>query len=403
MREGGGTNQELVREFQAPWSSGKPLVSVIVPCFNYGAYLRQALDSIHNQTFQDFEILVVESGSTDGVTAEILNQLDQPKTKIFRRTKRYFVGDNRNYGIGKAQGKYICCLDADDYLEPTFLEKSLFLAECGRFDIVSTSYRRFEGDDLVVILPRRPSFAHVVGGAAMPSVALLRKEYWRKLGGYRDTGIGALHIPEDWDLLVRAVGDGARLINLQEPLLHVRWHSGSLNRSPENLSAEEQRLEIKRRNKDCIKHANFETFSKRNESVFWIENALTNLASRQNLTLGPACIFLMPDCTADEKTCLEMFSRLAPVLEQMVREKRLVLLWKDNESPGQRAVQAECSRMTKDLFPLGALTEDKDLQKLLLQYLATSRGVTEFFTVSGTCDLQRSNLFQMIDQFGLPQ
>lgn len=392
--------RHLVHVVQKPWDERLPLVSFIVPCFNYGSFIQQALDSIFSQTFQDFEVIVVESGSTDAVTGAIIDKICLPKTKVFRRGKRCLVGDNRNFGIAKAKGKYICCLDADDYLEPTFLEKAVFLMECAGFDIVSTSYRRFGEDELEVILPRHPSFAQVVGGASMPSVALFSKQYCQKLGGYRDTGVGAKHIPEDWDLLIRAAGAGARLYNLQEPLLNVRWHETSLNRNPENLTFEAQRIEIRRRNKDSVKHANFETFTRRNQSQFLVDNALINLAARQKSSDGKALLMIMPHCS----NAAEHGVTRLPLLAEQAKEARLILVWEDSISTEQRAVMQMCSAITPHLFSLQAVSDDPQTSKLLIEHLINSRNVAAFYSVnSDFSSLEKISLNQLIDRVELVQ
>ena len=124
-----------------------PLVSVVIPCFNYGQYVEQAIRSVLSQTFTNLEIIVVEGGSTDGTTPEILRALEQsglPRTRFVYRTEPHLVGDNRNFGIGLARGRYVCCLDADDLIKPTYVEIAVFLAEFGGYDMVYPSVRCFE-------------------------------------------------------------------------------------------------------------------------------------------------------------------------------------------------------------------------------------------------------------------
>jgi len=106
-----------------------PLLSVIVPCYNYGHYLNEALESLYEQTFQNFEIIIVNDGSTEEATLKILERLEKkPKLKILHQQNQG-LSATRNNGIKTARGKYICCLDADDKLEPTYFEKALALLE----------------------------------------------------------------------------------------------------------------------------------------------------------------------------------------------------------------------------------------------------------------------------------
>src|SRR5437763_11165815 len=97
-----------------------PKISVIVPCYNLGEFLAEAVDSVLAQTCQDFEIVVVDDGSTDGPTNEILATFARPKTRLLR-APHAGLGAARNLGIANSTGEYLCALDADDRLDPTFL------------------------------------------------------------------------------------------------------------------------------------------------------------------------------------------------------------------------------------------------------------------------------------------
>src|SRR5262245_35333532 len=104
--------------------SAAPRVSVVVPCFDLGRYLDEAIDSVLAQTFHDLEIVVVDDGSTDPFTCELLDRYDRPKTQLLRQSNRGPAAA-RNAGIRATTGHYVCCLDADDRLLPTYLEKAI--------------------------------------------------------------------------------------------------------------------------------------------------------------------------------------------------------------------------------------------------------------------------------------
>jgi len=86
-----------------------PKVSVIIPCYNQGQYLDEAVDSVLNQTFEDFEIIIVNDGSTDDFTNNLLVNYHKPKTKVIS-TQNQGLPSARNNGIKIASGEYICCL-----------------------------------------------------------------------------------------------------------------------------------------------------------------------------------------------------------------------------------------------------------------------------------------------------
>src|SRR5487761_1540684 len=121
------------------WRRDCPLVSIVIPCFNYGGFVEQAIRSALNQTFPDIEVIVVEGGSTDASTvAEVrrIESLGLPRTQFHYRSGRHLAGDNRNFGIALARGRYVCCLDADDLLDPIYIEVAVFLAEVFGYDLV---------------------------------------------------------------------------------------------------------------------------------------------------------------------------------------------------------------------------------------------------------------------------
>ncbi len=116
-----------------------PLVSAIVPLYNKAPYVRRALDSIARQTFQDFEVIVVDDGSTDGGDAIAADYPDR-RFKLIRQPNRG-PGAARNRGIAAAQGELIASLDADDEWMPTYLEGAMAdLREAPTAAAVACSY-----------------------------------------------------------------------------------------------------------------------------------------------------------------------------------------------------------------------------------------------------------------------
>jgi glycosyltransferase involved in cell wall biosynthesis len=102
---------------------GHPLVSVIVPCFNHGRYLRACLESIRAQTWSAIEVIVVDDGSTDPLTREVLADLEtSDDVRVLRMDGRQGPGRARNTAIDRARGRYILPLDADNLLMPDAVE-----------------------------------------------------------------------------------------------------------------------------------------------------------------------------------------------------------------------------------------------------------------------------------------
>jgi len=101
--------------------------SVVIPLYNKAAFIRRSLDSVLLQTLEDYEIIVVDDGSTDG-GPDLVAGYDNHRIKLVRQENRG-VSATRNRGIGEASGKWIAFLDADDAWKPNYLQKILMLTE----------------------------------------------------------------------------------------------------------------------------------------------------------------------------------------------------------------------------------------------------------------------------------
>jgi glycosyltransferase involved in cell wall biosynthesis/GT2 family glycosyltransferase len=280
---------------QEKWPEDRPLVSVVIPSFNYGRYLEETIDSILEQTFQDFEIIVTDGGSTDENTLRVLQSLQKPKTKVYFNEGRHLLGDNRNLGIARARGKYICCLDSDDKLKPTYLEKALFLLETYHYDIVSTSVQCFGGSSGVWRVAASPTLEQVTYANQFAVVAVFRRDMWEEAQGYRDRGLGKDLVAEDWDLWVRMMALGARAINIPEPLMLYRVHDASLSKQAEVRSWEEQGKEILKFNQEHLKRKNYLLSAERNAAIVQVEDPYLNLVtSYQKAAKKPAILLALP-------------------------------------------------------------------------------------------------------------
>ena len=236
------------------WPPHLPLISVIIPCFNYGQFVAQATDSVLAQTFTDLEIIVVEGGSTDSGSRDLVESLQRPKTQTLFRDTACRVGDNRNFGIRHARGKYICCLDADDMLEPTYLEKALFLLETEGFDLVSTSVKRFGALAGGYGVMSSPELSHMLDGNQVSTCAVFRRLLWQKAGGFVDADSDKPFVHEDWRFWVRLAALGARIRNISgESLFLYRAHEHhSLSNRPHLLSNRDQAPLVRELNADVV-------------------------------------------------------------------------------------------------------------------------------------------------------
>jgi len=210
------------------WPADQPLVSVIIPNYNYGQYISETIASVLDQTFKNYEVIVVDGGSDDPETLRILSQINHPKINVHLRKGRYMVGNNRNFGIALAKGKYICCLDSDDMIEPTYLEKAIYYLEALHYDVVYPWVQSFGNSD--VLWKTRAATYEVLTtvGNVVAVIAVYRKEAWAKCGGYKDYPIGEGYMCEDWEFWTRLSGHGYRFRSIPEALMLYRIHTNSV-------------------------------------------------------------------------------------------------------------------------------------------------------------------------------
>jgi glycosyltransferase involved in cell wall biosynthesis len=237
-----------------PWPSNRPLVSVVIPCFNYGRFLAEAVDSVLSQTFVDLEVIIVEGGSTSAESRRAAFRLDRPHVRVIAQGGPHQVGANRNLGISQAQGKYICCLDADDMLHPTYIEKVVFLLEAHGYDVVSTAAQFFgDRNDRGTIL-ERPVLEDMLQDNQVLTCAVFRRALWSRAGGFRDVDLNVTgHVHEDWAFWMRLAALGARIININhEALFFYRSHDSSLSSRPDLHPHDVQRALVRQLNEDVI-------------------------------------------------------------------------------------------------------------------------------------------------------
>lgn len=125
----------------------KPLVSILVPCYNVEKFLRQCIDSIRNQTYKNIEIICINDGSRDS-TLEILQNYAKIDSRILIISKpNSGYGHSMNIGLDKANGEYISIIESDDFVEPEMIEKLMESAIRYNLDISKGSYFSYRTSD----------------------------------------------------------------------------------------------------------------------------------------------------------------------------------------------------------------------------------------------------------------
>jgi glycosyltransferase involved in cell wall biosynthesis len=191
--------------------------------FNGARYLREAVNSILDQSHGDFEFLVIDDGSTDGSVAILESHRDR-RIRIFRNPSNLGLAASLNRGLDLAEGEYVARMDADDIsLKDRLATQVAFMDRNREVGVCGTWIRFFGEREQVIDFPTDPDrircglfFLNVVGH---PSV-VLRKSFFRRHRLYYDA---SLKRTQDYDLWVRA----SRLFpiaNIGEVLLHYRMH-----------------------------------------------------------------------------------------------------------------------------------------------------------------------------------
>ena len=128
-------------------------VSVIVPVFNVEKYLRQCLDSILQQTYQNLEIIIINDGSTDGSDAICREYAGKDSRISYFAKENTGISDTRNVGIRQATGEYVTFVDSDDWVEHTYVEELHDKLKAYDADIAITNYYLFnEADSLFIFI-----------------------------------------------------------------------------------------------------------------------------------------------------------------------------------------------------------------------------------------------------------
>ena len=190
-----------------------PAVSVVVPCFNDGRFIDPLMASLAQQTFRDFEIIIVDDGSTDDITARKLAELEG-RTRVIRQANRG-ASAARNTGIRAARAEIVVMIDCDDTVESTFLAETVPALQGAPEDVgMVIAYLRLIGAESGVV-PRYFNGFDLLFTNTLSTGLVLRKASWLAAGGYDETMRDGY---EDWDFSLRLMGAGFRGIEIPKPL-----------------------------------------------------------------------------------------------------------------------------------------------------------------------------------------
>jgi len=216
-----------------------PKISVVMPVYNREKYLRDAVNSILNQTFQDFEFIIIDDGSTDQ-TPQIIDEYKKNDQRIisFQQPQNCGVVNARNKGLEMARGEYLAVMDSDDISLPHRLETQYrFLETHPNIGVVGSNVTAINATGKVitnfinrVYLPQTPTvirWSFCFTNNVINPVVMARTDILRAVSGY---SVETKGLAEDYDLWTR-VALHNNFYNIQEVLLLLRSHEFNISKT----------------------------------------------------------------------------------------------------------------------------------------------------------------------------
>lgn len=208
---------ETIEAVQAP-------VAVVITCYNLGAYLPEAVDSVLEQTRKPAETIIIDDGSDDPRTLAALDDCARRGLTVVH-TPNQGAPLARNLGISRTESPYLLSLDADDVLMPSFLEETVPEIEASpRVGVVGTWIEMF-GTAQGYWRAQLSAATDLLWQNRMPGSSLFRRECWEQAGGYKD-----LKGCQDWELWLSIIVDNGWGWKIVPKVLHrYRQRPGSIS------------------------------------------------------------------------------------------------------------------------------------------------------------------------------
>ena len=209
-----------------------PLVTIYITNYNYAHYIEKAIESVVNQSFKDYEVLIIDDGSTDDSQEIIEKYSDTPNFKIIYQKNKGLVVTN-NIALRLSQGKYIMRLDADDYLDVNAL--NIMVSEMEKDDdlgLVFPNYFIVDKDENILNFRKRIATDenNVKDNPAHGACTLIRKKFLESIGGYDES----YNCQDGYYLWVNFFSKFS-VKNIETPLFYYRKHNSNLTNDSERI------------------------------------------------------------------------------------------------------------------------------------------------------------------------
>jgi glycosyltransferase involved in cell wall biosynthesis len=216
-------------------------ISVVTPCYNAQRFVGQAIQSVLDQSYQDFEIIVVDDGSTDG-SLQVVEKFRDGRIRLLSQANGG-PAKARNTGVRAAGGEFLAFLDADDLALPHRFASQLAVLEADpELSVVGSGYVWIDETGAALPWPHH-SWQHepdlndlaswLVDCPFVPSATMLRRQAWEDVDGFDEDLVG----PEDWNFWMRLVVTSHRMTWQREVVCLYRRSASSLSENAERMSA----------------------------------------------------------------------------------------------------------------------------------------------------------------------
>jgi glycosyltransferase involved in cell wall biosynthesis len=203
-----------------------PLVSIIVPCFNQGHYIKETINSIINQTYQNWECIIVNDGSTDN-TEEVIKSLILNDDRFkYISIPNSGVCVARNTAVRNSKGDYLYPLDSDNYIHPQCIEKCIqIFINNPNIKLVHTEAELFGDSCGFWNLPSH-SYKTILQYNTIDNSSMYLRQDFERVGGYRTNMVNGL---EDWDFWIALleIYSDDQVVKINEPLFYYRTQKNS--------------------------------------------------------------------------------------------------------------------------------------------------------------------------------
>lgn len=273
-------NKEKEKYFKEPKKYDHE-ISVVIPCYNQGKYIKETIDSLKKSIYEDFHCIIVNDGSTDNSEKVILKEIDGDNRFEYFSNENHGLSYTRNFGINKTNSKYILCLDSDDKISSAYIECAVrYLNSHPDTSVFYGNAIMFydNGNMAFWNLPKF-SYSSLLDINSIYCSCVYRRKDYERVGGYDELMKSGY---EDWEFLIRLLYNNDNVYRTDDIVFYYRRHDDSMDVNTRK-NAKEIKEYIKNKNKKL-----FNITEKQNVPIILIkcndkDNFYGNLSDLKNI------------------------------------------------------------------------------------------------------------------------